>query len=111
MRIHSPSCSNQNPLHPDGKKLIGTCPCCGEGKFITDEEAMTTASKEHLEYANKQLSDALISEMKHTKLPDLETQDFYEVMQAYRHSAMGADEFEKVKEWLRNPTYTYEDAP
>ena len=44
--------------------------------------------------------------------PDLESRDFYEVMQAYRHSLMEkpADvvaAFEAVKAWIRNPTYPY----
>ena len=69
---------------------------------------MTTASREMLEHANKQLSDALRHEMKGPKLPDLECRDFYEVMQAYRHDkGTGAESFEAVKEWLRNPTFEY----
>lgn len=41
---------------------------------------------------------------------DLESQDFYEVMQAYRHdNGTGSDTFEVVKQWLRNPVYEYQD--
>lgn len=31
----------------------------------------------------------------------LDTQDFYEVCQMYRHSLMGAKEFEALKDWVR----------
>lgn len=41
---------------------------------------------------------------------DLESRDFYEVMQAYRHDqGTGNDSFEAVKQWLRNPVYLYQD--
>ena len=44
------------------------------------------------------------------KIADLESQDFYEVMQAYRHDkGTGSDTFEAVKQWLRNPVYEYQD--
>ena len=43
------------------------------------------------------------------RIPDLESRDFYEVMQAYRHEPLDAHkQFEAVKAWLRNPTYPYE---
>mgnify|MGYP003543946569 CR=1 FL=1 len=31
----------------------------------------------------------------------LDHREFYELCQQYRHSAMGAVEFEELKEWLR----------
>lgn len=44
------------------------------------------------------------------KIADLESQDFYEVMQAYRHEQLHvARRFEFVKQWLRNPVYEYQD--
>ena len=44
-----------------------------------------------------------------SKLPDLESRDFYEIMYAYRHTPMGAaTAFGNVKNWLRNPTYIFE---
>lgn len=40
--------------------------------------------------------------------PDLESRDFYELMQGYRHSGWdAAPSFEAVKAWLRNPTYEW----
>jgi len=42
--------------------------------------------------------------------PNLESRDFYEVMQAYRTCPVDAAiPFEAVKEWLRNPTYIWEE--
>ena len=41
--------------------------------------------------------------------PNLESRDFYEVMQAYRHEPLDAHvQFEAVKAWLRNPTYEWD---
>lgn len=41
---------------------------------------------------------------------DLESRDFYEIMQAYRHEQLHvARRFEFVKQWLRNPTYEYQE--
>jgi hypothetical protein len=31
----------------------------------------------------------------------LESQDFYEMCQQYRHSTMGATEFEALKQWIK----------
>lgn len=43
-------------------------------------------------------------------LPDLESRDFYEVMQAYRTAILdAAPQFEAVKQWLRNPTCEYQE--
>jgi hypothetical protein len=40
--------------------------------------------------------------------PDLESRDFYELMQAYRLEPWdAAAPFEAVKAWLRNPTYEW----
>ena len=42
------------------------------------------------------------------KRPNLDSRDFYEVMQQYRHDrGTGAVTFENVKAWLRNPTYEF----
>ena len=41
---------------------------------------------------------------------DLESRDFYELMQAYRTEPLDAHkQFEAVKEWLRNPVCQYQD--
>lgn len=42
--------------------------------------------------------------------PNLDSRDFYELMQAYRNEPLDAHkQFEAVKEWLRNPTYEWDD--
>jgi hypothetical protein len=64
----------------------------GSGRRPTDEQAFG---------AN---FDAIFKK----KEPDLESRDFYELMQAYRLEPWdAAAPFEAVKAWLRNPTYEW----
>ena len=69
----------------------------------------------HISRLKEELAIALAAAPQHESQwqpdtsPDLESRDFYEVMQAYRHEPLDAHkQFEAVKAWLRNPTYPYE---
>ena len=59
----------------------------------------------------EEFGDATIPQQP-AEAPDLDSRDFYEVMQAYRHCPVDAEKpFEAVKAWLRNPTYPYTAVP